>query len=237
MHIKAKFFLLVATIFLLSACDYISPMVDLRKGSYFYGKGEYEKAIPYYEAAIAGLSKVDLDLYKGLEYETRHSYVLLLTDHARNGNPEYIPVARENTKLILDYLKHNNAAISTVGMTLLSLAYTYHQEAAYTEVEEHYYQLLETAYGTYLQAVEHLKAEQDWYNLTYAYYNLGETAEWYGDIDQAVEWLELTVELDKKYGFDEDLQEDQRYLTHLRQIQQEIHEEAAQVASDDVAVE
>ncbi len=98
----------------------------------------------------------------------------------------------------------------------------YHQEAAYTENEEKYFELLERAYFSYKEAIEPLKKSEEWQSLAYTYYNLAETSEWYGDLDEAVSWIKRAIEMDKKYGFTKDLEEDVQYLSKLESIQTEM---------------
>lgn len=205
---------------ILSGCDYISPFQALSKASELNDSGEYSSAIPHYEEAISGFSK--RSMLKVFEYETRYSYALMLNEYTKDNNPEYIKVARANYEWILTYLEENDELFSTKGMVLSSMANTYQQEAAYTESEGEYFLLLEKAYSIYKESAQELKNNKDWHNLAYTYYNLGETSEWYGDLDEAIKWLRLAVELDKKHGFQKDLIEDEEYLNRLIAEKQEM---------------
>jgi tetratricopeptide (TPR) repeat protein len=235
MYRPQNLFFVLTLLITLTGCDYISPFQELNKASDLNEKGMYEKAIPRYEAAISGFSSIGF--YKTVEYETRYSYALMLNEFTKDNHPEYIQVARKHYKWILNYLNDNKELISTKAMTLSSMANTYQQEAGYTENEEQYYKLLEKAYSTYKEAAEGLKTNKDWHNLAFTYYNLGETSEWYGDINEAVKWLELAVELDKKYGFDKDLIEDQNYLHKLKVKQKEMLNNSIQPTPKDGAAD
>lgn len=203
-----------------AGCDYLPPVTDLSKASNYSDEGEYEKAITHYENALERLSSVSF--YRSIEYETRYSYGLMLNEYTKDDNPDYIPVARNQFEWVLSYLEKADELVITKAMVLSTLANTYQQEAGYTEDEEKYYKLLENAYSIYKESANGLEENEDWQNLAYTYYNLGETSEWYGDLAEAIKWLKKAVELDKKHGFDKDLEEDSAYLSRLKLSHQEM---------------
>lgn len=209
---------LLLILWVLPGCDYTPPLSDLTEAGNYHEAGEYAKAKKHYEAALERLSSVSL--YRPIEYQTRYSYGLMLNEYAKEDHPELIPLAREQLEWVLAYLEKEDEWITTKAMALSTLANTYQQEAGYSEDETRYYQLLEKAFAMYSEAAEELARNQDWHNLAYTYYNLGQTADWYGDLPEAILWLEKAVELDKRYGFTEDLEEDSAYLVKLRSKQE-----------------
>jgi tetratricopeptide (TPR) repeat protein len=204
----------------MTRADIFPPVSDLAKASSYTEQKNYEKAIEHYKLALKSLD--GSTLYSAIEYETRYSYGLMLNEYTKDNHPEYIKVAREQFEWVLNYLERSSELLSTRAMALSTLANTYQQEAGYTESEEEFYQILEKAYSIYKESAAGLEKNKDWHNLAYTYYNLGETAEWYGDLPEAIKWLEKAVELDKLHGFDADLKEDSAYLARLKSKHKEM---------------
>jgi len=179
-----------------------------------YEAGDFEKSREKYSKAIKEASKSTL--FGFYEYEIRASYGFMLNELSNKTDSAYFIESRQQFEWIIEYLDKNPELISTKAQAITQLAFTYQQEAAYTESEEEYYQLLEMAYKIYKEAAQQLEVNQDWRVLASTFYNIGKTSEWYGDLDEAIKWLEKAVEIDKKYGFEENLKEDSEYLIHLK---------------------
>lgn len=200
----------------LIGCDLIPPFYALVRGHTHNNKGNYSKAIPYYETAIEGFSK-DSEL-EDLEYDTRFIYAEMLLEHAKEDNPEFIEPARTHLESVLNYIdttKDNDFDVSK-GLALSTMAHTYHVESLFVEDDDEYFLVLESAYSIYLESTEELESAKEWHNLSITAYNIGEVADWYGDIDEAINWMSRAVQLDKEHGFDEDLIQDQTYLDDLQ---------------------
>ncbi|MBQ0754209.1 MAG: tetratricopeptide repeat protein [Gammaproteobacteria bacterium] len=227
---RITLFIIVLVASSLARPDILPPVSDLAKASSYTDKKNYEKAIEHYKLALESLD--GSKLYSAIEYETRYSYGLMLNEYTKDNHPEYIEVARKQFEWVIGYLEKSSALLSTRAMALSTLANTYQQEAGYTENEEKHYQLLEKAFSIYKESAAGLEKNRDWHNLAYTYYNLGETAEWYGDLPEAIKWLEKAVDLDKKYGFKDDLKEDSAYLERLKNTHEEMLNKSMQSTAD-----
>jgi len=206
--------LLIASLYI-SGCSYIAPFVDVSDASELASEGRYEEAIPLFEKAISGFSKVSA--YESFEYDARCEYALTLNEYSKLGVSDHIPTARKNFSMVLAYLKKGNSIIRcTKGVVISSRANTLQQEATYAENDEDYYELLKRAYSSYQDAIEPLIQEKEWLSLAYTYFNLAETSEMYGDIPEAIKWIEKAISVNKKHDFKNNLVEDANYLEQLR---------------------
>jgi len=203
---------------ILSGCDYFPPYTDIYKAGEYKEEKDYEKAISHFEIALEKLSR--RNMYQSIEFEERYSYGGMLNDYAKLDNPEYILIAREQ----FEWIRANpiKGKETIYARALSNLANTYQQEAGYTEDEVEVNKLLEKASLAYENSVVEMAKNDDWKNIAYTYYNLGETAEWYGDYPQAIDWLEKAVHVNKKHGFDKNLIEDQEYLDILNKTHRKI---------------
>jgi len=173
---------------LMIGCGYINPFADIYEANRLEKDGKYAESIPHYESAIKGFSNVSA--YESFEYDARCSYALMLNEYAKEGKPDYISTAQYNLDLVLAYLrKGNEITMCSEGVVVSSRANTIHQQAAYSQSEEEYYQLLEKAYYSYQDAIKPLEESGEWLSLAYTYYNLAEASEWYGDVPAAIEWM------------------------------------------------
>ncbi|WP_295802670.1 tetratricopeptide repeat protein [uncultured Microbulbifer sp.] len=175
--------------------------------------GNYDAALPLYEQAIARLHS---DLPR--QHQLRYRYGIIL--NALGGQrPDLYPLARSQFEAVLGYIEsspglpfeHSAARVQS------ALAHAYHQQSATVDSEHQRGQMLRRAYQLYSAAVNQLQMEEDWQNLAITYFNIGQVCEWQGNLEEAIEWLEQAVLLDRQHGFD-DLEEDMAYLTALREL-------------------
>ncbi|GLS83262.1 tetratricopeptide repeat protein [Paraferrimonas haliotis] len=178
--------------------------------------GQNEKAAQHYQLA---LEQVQDSLFAWpLEINIRAAYGEHLLSQVEQ-KPELLWEAREqyNEALSLNELdRFQILALFDVGYLWSALAKTYQLEAAYTDNVDVYYDALQNAFYAQDKAATEFEAEQQWRSLNASYYSLGEIAEWYGDYEEAIRWLEKAVELDKRHGFEDDLIVDSQYLERLR---------------------
>ncbi|WP_406828986.1 tetratricopeptide repeat protein [Microbulbifer sp. ARAS458-1] len=176
-------------------------------------EGNYDRALPLYERAIAELKS---DPHP--QNQLRYRYGIIL--NALGGQrPDLYPLARGQFEAVLDYIEsspgipfeHSAARVRS------AIAHTFHQESALQEHPGRRAVMLRHAYQLYAGAIEQLRAEQDWQNLAITSFNIGQVCEWQGNLEEAIQWLEQAVALDRQHGFP-DLEEDQAYLTALREL-------------------
>lgn len=174
--------------------------------------GDYDAALPLYEQAIARLRDDPPQ-----QHRLRYRYGIIL--NALGGQqPDLYPLARSQFQAVLSYIEsspglpfeHSAARVRS------ALAHTYHQQSATIANDLERAQMLRRAYQLYSAAQVELQQEEDWQNLAITYFNIGQVCEWQGNLEEAIEWLEQAVVLDRRHGFD-DLEEDQAYLTALRE--------------------
>lgn len=176
-------------------------------------EGSYDLALPLYERAIAQL-KAEPHQQSQLRY--RYGIILNALGAQR---PDLYPLAREQFEAVLLYIEsspgipfeHSAARVRS------AIAHTFHQESAVQEMPNRRALMLRRAYQMYTGAIEQLRAEGDWQNLAITSFNIGQVCEWQGNLEEAIQWLEQAVALDRKHGFP-DLEEDQAYLTALREL-------------------
>ncbi|GAB2521454.1 tetratricopeptide repeat protein [Microbulbifer agarilyticus] len=175
--------------------------------------GNYAEALPLYERAIASLAEDPLQ-----QNQLRYRYGIIL--NALGGQqPDLYPLARSQFEAVLRYVEsgpgipfeHSAARVRS------AIAHTYHQHSAVQENPNRRAVMLRNAYQLYSGAIKELRAEGDWQNLAITAFNIGQVCEWQGNLEEAIEWLEQAVALDRQYGF-ADLEEDQAYLTALREL-------------------
>jgi tetratricopeptide (TPR) repeat protein len=175
--------------------------------------GDYDAALPLYERAIAGLT-ADPHSQNLLRY--RYGIVL----NALGGErPDLYPLARSQFEAVLSYIEsspglpfeHSAARVRS------AIAHTYHQHSALQENPNKRATMLRNAYQLYASAIGDLRREGDWQNLAITAFNIGQVCEWQGNLEEAIQWLEQAVELDRRHGF-EDLEEDMGYLSALREM-------------------
>ncbi len=174
--------------------------------------GDYDTALPLYERAIAALAED-----KPRQNQLRYRYGIILNALGAR-RPDLYPLARSQFEAVLDYVEsspgipfeHSAARVRS------ALAHTYHQQSASESRPHQRTQMLHTAYQLYSAAQKQLHRERDWQNLAITYFNLGQVCEWQGNLEEAIEWLEEAVALDRRHGF-ADLAEDLAYLTALRE--------------------
>ncbi|QIL91606.1 tetratricopeptide repeat protein [Microbulbifer sp. SH-1] len=175
--------------------------------------GDYDAALPLYERAIAGLAN-DPRHQNLLRY--RYGIVL----NALGGErPDLYPLARSQFEAVLTYIEsspglpfeHSAARVRS------AIAHTYHQHSALQENPNKRAAMLRNAYQLYASAIGDLRQERDWQNLAITAFNIGQVCEWQGNLEEAIQWLEQAVDLDRRHGF-EDLEEDMAYLTSLREM-------------------
>nr|WP_138976362.1 tetratricopeptide repeat protein [Microbulbifer agarilyticus] len=175
--------------------------------------GNYDEALPLYEMAIANLSEEP-----HRQNQLRYRYGIIL--NALGGQrPDLYPLARSQFDVVLRYIEsspgipfeHSAARVRS------AIAHTYHQHSAVQENPNRRAVMLRNAYQLYASAITDLRAEGDWQNLAITAFNIGQVCEWQGNLEEAIEWLEQAVALDRQYGL-ADLEEDQAYLTALREL-------------------
>lgn len=189
-----------------------------------FENGEFRQSKILYEKSIESCSTSFL--FGWYEYEIRFSYGRMLNEYSKisESSSDLFLESRLQFEWVIDYLDENPELISTKAQALSNLANTYQQQAAATDSNEEYFKLLEVAFRIYRESAEQLEVNQDWKNLSYTYYNLGQTSDWYGDVGEAIKWLEKAVELDKKFGFSQDFKEDSEYLNSLKDKYKKINE-------------
>lgn len=190
------------------------PVAELVSEAEEYAlSGNYDAALPLYEQAIAGLAS---DLPG--QHRLRYRYGIIL--NALGGQrPDLYPLARSQFEAVLAYIEsspglpfeHSAARVQS------ALAHTYHQQSVSIASELKRAQMLRSAYLLYSSAADQLQREEDWQNLAITYFNIGQVSEWQGNLEEAIDWLERAVALDRQHGFD-DLEEDLAYLTALREL-------------------
>ena len=176
-------------------------------------EGNYDAALPLYEQAIAGLASEPRR-----QNQLRYRYGIIL--NALGGQrPDLYPLARSQFEAVLHYIEsapgipfeHSAARVRS------AIAHTYHQHSALQENPNKRAAMLRNAYRLYSGAIEALRTEGDWQNLAITAFNIGQVCEWQGNLEEAIQWLEQAVALDRQHGFP-DLEEDQAYLTALREL-------------------
>ena len=174
--------------------------------------GNYDDALPLYERAIA---RLEAEPHR--QNQLRYRYGIIL--NALGGQrPDLYPLARSQFQGVLSYIEsspglpfeHSAARVRS------AIAHTYHQQSAMQENPNKRIALLRNAYQLYAGAIEQLREEEDWQNLAITAFNIGQVCEWQGNLEEAIQWLEQAVSLDRQHGF-ADLAEDQAYLTALRE--------------------
>ncbi|GMG87198.1 hypothetical protein [Biformimicrobium ophioploci] len=176
-------------------------------------QGEYEQALLAYETALSAATDAESP-------SLRFQYGKLLMHIGLGARPEMLPLARQQfARMLAD--EQDDKILR--GRALSALAHSYHQQALQLSTESvEFRQLTRRANGLYLDAREELISGSDWHNLSITCYNLGQLAEWRGDLSAAVDFLEQAVALDREHGFT-DLAEDLAYLNDLKsQLQTEI---------------
>lgn len=175
--------------------------------------GDYNAALPLYERAIASLANDPPQ-----QHRLRYRYGIIL-NALGSQRPDLYPLARSQFQAVLAYIEsapglpfeHSAARVRS------ALAHTYHQQSATVDNPQQRAQMLRNAYQLYRSAQAELEKEEDWQNLAITYFNIGQVCEWQGNLEEAIQWLEQAVTLDRHHGFD-DLEEDQAYLTALREM-------------------
>ncbi len=176
-------------------------------------EGNYDAALPLYERAIAGLSA-----QPHRQNQLRYRYGIIL--NALGGQrPDLYPLARGQFEAVLAYIEsspglpfeHSAARVRS------AIAHTYHQHSALQTNPNKRAAMLRNAYQLYISAMDELRREEDWQNLAITSFNIGQVCEWQGNLEEAIQWLEQAVALDKRHGFP-DLEEDLAYLTALRDL-------------------
>ncbi|WGL18084.1 tetratricopeptide repeat protein [Microbulbifer bruguierae] len=175
--------------------------------------GDYDTALPLYERAIAALTAEP-----HRQSQLRYRYGIVLT--ALGGQrPDLYPLARHQFEAVLEYInsapglpfEHSAARVRS------AIAHTYHQHSALQDNPSKRIAMLRNAYELYASTIDDLRREEDWQNLAITSFNIGQVCEWQGNLEEAIDWLEQAVELDRQHGF-ADLEEDQAYLTALREL-------------------
>ncbi|WP_160154423.1 tetratricopeptide repeat protein [Microbulbifer sp. ALW1] len=174
--------------------------------------GNYDDALPLYERAIA-----QLESEPHRQNQLRYRYGIILNALGAQ-RPDLYPLARTQFQGVLEYVEsapglpfeHSAARVRS------AIAHTYHQQSALQENPNKRLAMLRNAYQLYAGAIEQLREEQDWQNLAITAFNIGQVCEWQGNLEEAIQWLEQAVSLDRRHGF-ADLEEDQAYLTALRE--------------------
>ena len=173
--------------------------------------GDYDAALPLYEKAIAALAPEPQE-----QQALRYRYGMVLNALGASQRPDLYPLARAQFESVLDYLDSGATLEHSAARVRSALAHTYHQQAASAEHATEQSNLLRNAYTLYRGATGELAEDREWHNLAITYFNLGQVCEWQGNLEEAIDWLEKAVELDRRHDF-ADLEEDLQYLLALRQ--------------------
>lgn len=176
-------------------------------------EGNYDAALPLYERAIAGLGS---EPHRQNQLRYRYGIILNALGAQR---PDLYPLARSQFQAVLTYVEsspglpfeHSAARVRS------AIAHTYHQQSALENNPNKRAAMLRNAYQLYASAIDQLREEEDWQNLAITSFNIGQVCEWQGNLEEAIQWLEQAVALDRRHGFP-DLAEDQAYLTALRDL-------------------
>jgi len=191
----------------------IDPSPLIMEAEEYALEGNYDAALPLYEKAIAGLGAEP-----HRQNQLRYRYGIIL--NALGGQrPDLYPLARSQFDAVLNYIEsspglpfeHSAARVRS------AIAHTYHQQSALQTNPNKRAAMLRNAYQLYASAIEELRREEDWQNLAITAFNIGQVCEWQGNLEEAIQWLEQAVALDRRHGF-ADLEEDQAYLTALREL-------------------
>ncbi|SEA36409.1 tetratricopeptide repeat protein [Microbulbifer marinus] len=174
-------------------------------------EGDFDAALPLYEKAIAALAPQPAQ-----QQALRYRYGIVLNALGARARPELYPLARAQFESVLNYLDSGASLEHSAARVRSALAHTYHQQSASEQDAVQRSHLLRTAYLLYSGAAGDLARQQEWHNLAITYFNLGQVCEWQGNLEEAVEWLEKAVALDREHGFP-DLDEDRSYLLALRE--------------------
>ncbi|SHF59915.1 Tetratricopeptide repeat-containing protein [Microbulbifer donghaiensis] len=174
-------------------------------------EGDFDAALPLYEKAIAALAPQPKQ-----QQALRYRYGIVLNALGAHARPDLYPLARAQFESVLSYLDGGASLEHSAARVRSALAHTYHQQAGSEEDPIQRAHLLRTAYLVYSGAAQDLADEREWHNLAITYFNLGQVCEWQGNLEEAVEWLEKAVSLDRQHGFP-DLEEDRNYLLALRE--------------------
>ena len=174
-------------------------------------EGDYDAALPLYEKAIAALAPEPQE-----QQQLRYRYGMVLNALGAQERPDLYPLARAQFQSVLDYLNSGAPLEHSAARVRSALAHTYHQQAASAEHAAEQSNLLRNAYTLYRGATGELADDREWHNLAITYFNLGQVCEWQGNLEEAIDWLEKAVELDRRHEF-ADLEEDLQYLLALRQ--------------------
>ncbi|MCO1333188.1 tetratricopeptide repeat protein [Microbulbifer sp. OS29] len=172
--------------------------------------GNYSNALPLYEKAISALSD-----YPSQQQALRYRYGIVLNAFSAQMRPDLYPLARAQFQSVLNYLDSGADLPQSVARVQSAMAHTYHQQAATEKESVQQAHLLRSAYLLYKGAIDGLNEQGEWQNLAITYFNLGQVCEWQGNLEEAIAWLEKTVQLDLRHKLP-DLQEDSDYLASLR---------------------
>ncbi|MBB5212853.1 tetratricopeptide repeat protein [Microbulbifer hydrolyticus] len=191
----------------------VDPTSLIMEAEEFALEGNYDAALPMYEQAIASLVS---EPHRQNQLRYRYGIILNALGAQR---PDLYPLARGQFEAVLTYIEsspglpfeHSAARVSS------AIAHTYHQQAALQTNPNKRAAMLRHAYQLYTSATEQLRREEDWQNLAITSFNVGQVCEWQGNLEEAIQWLEQAVALDRRHGF-ADLEEDQAYLTALREL-------------------
>lgn len=175
-------------------------------------EGNYDAALPLYEKAIAGLEG-----QPHRQNQLRYRYGIIL--NALGGQrPDLYPLARGQFDAVLRYIESSPGLPfeQSAARVRSAIAHTYHQQSALQTSPNKRAVMLRNAYQLYASAIDQLRREEDWQNLAITSFNIGQVCEWQGNLEEAIQWLEQAVALDRRHGF-ADLEEDLAYLTALRE--------------------
>lgn len=174
--------------------------------------GDFDSALPLYERAIATLRREPRR-----QHALRYRYGIILNAlGARQDPTSFYPLARAQFSAVLDYLEDGGELEHSTARVSSALAHTFHQQAPFADSPARRSLMLRRAYHLYTDATSGLASEEEWHNLAITYFNLGQVCEWQGNLEEAIEWLEKAVDLDRRHSLP-DLEEDRAYLYALRE--------------------
>lgn len=200
---------------------------ESQKADTLWAEGAPYRAIEQYEKAVdASSSSNFFNLY---DYEINVSFGTMLFSYA-NSLPESESV--EQSKLLTrarsqvikaeDNLKDGFELFTSKGNVSYLLADIYVSEAQLAESDEDYFSTLRQAFTSYQAAALAFGEDKDWVSLSASYYQMAAVADAYGEIDEAIVWMERAVALDKAYELHEDLELDTKFLNHLKKTKEEL---------------
>lgn len=176
-------------------------------------EGDYEAALPLFERAISSLAD-----NPGQQHELRYRYGIILNALAAQHEPgTYYPLARAQFEAILDYQAAGGQITHSPARVTAALAHTFHQQSAHELRATQRSQFLREAYRLYRDAAGVLEQQEEWHNLSITFFNIGQVCEWQGNLEEAIDWVERAVALDRQHGL-ADLEEDLQYLLALREL-------------------